>query len=137
MSPVALASGVAAAVAVAASARASRFDRDRAFYPTVLVVIALLYVLFGVEDGAASVVAAESGVALVFVALAVVAYRRGSPALLAIGLAAHGLWDVAHPALLPTSDAVPTWWPAFCLGVDMPLSAWVYVQWPPEQNGAP
>lgn len=63
---------------------------------------------------------------------AVVAFRRQSPALLALGLALHGLWDIAHPAVLPTSDAVPIWWPAFCLGVDLPLAAWAYVRWPPR-----
>lgn len=125
MDLVALASGVATAAVIAAFARATGFDRDRSFYPTILVVIALLYVLFGVEKGAPAVVAAETAAALAFVAVAVVAFRRCSPALLAIGLALHGLWDVAHPALLPASDAVPTWWPAFCLGVDLPLAGWV------------
>jgi hypothetical protein len=59
------------------------------------------------------------------VAGAIVASARA--ALLAAGLALHGLWDVAHPALLPASDAVP----AFCLGVDLPLAVWVYLRWPP------
>ncbi|MEM1117705.1 MAG: hypothetical protein AAGJ11_14435 [Bacteroidota bacterium] len=134
MNGVAIASGVAAAGAIVASARAAGFDRDRSFYPTVLVVIALLYVLFGVEDGAASVVAAETAVALGFVAVAVVAFHRRSPVLLAAGLALHGLWDVTHPAILPASDAVPAWWPAFCLGVDLPLAAWVYARWPPRSH---
>ncbi len=132
MDLVALASGVATAAVLAAFARATGFDRDRSFYPTVLVVIALLYVLFGVEDGAISVVAAETAVALAFVAVAVVAFHRRSPTLLAVGLALHGVWDAAHPALLPASDAVPDWWPAFCLGVDLPLAAWAYVRWPPR-----
>ena len=134
MGGVAIASGVAAAGAIVASARAAGFDRDRSFYPTVLVVIALLYVLFGVEDGAASVVVAETAVALGFIVVAVIAFRRRSPALLAAGLALHGLWDLAHPALLPASDAVPGWWPAFCLGVDLPLAAWVYLRWPPRTH---
>ena len=57
-----------------------------------------------------------NGIALasgVVATVAVVAFRRRSPVLLAAGLALHGLWDVAHPALLPASDAVPTWWPTF------------------------
>ncbi|GAB5550206.1 MAG: hypothetical protein SangKO_099660 [Sandaracinaceae bacterium] len=134
MTPAALASGIATAAIIAAFARATGFDRDRSFYPTVLVVITLLYVLFGVEDGAAFVIATETGVALAFVAVAVVAFRWQSPALLAVGLALHGIWDVAHPALLPESDAVPVWWPAFCLGVDLPLAAWIYLRWPPRTH---
>ena len=130
MDLVALASGVATAAVIVAFARTTGFDRDRSFYPTVLVVIALLYVLFGVEEGDLSVVAAETAVALVFVATAIVAFHRRSPMLLAAGLALHGVWDAAHPALLPSSDAIPTWWPAFCLGVDLPLAAWAYVRWP-------
>ena len=110
MNGVAVASGVAGAIV--ASARAAGFDRDRSFYPTVLAVMA------------------ETAVALGFVAVAGVAFRRRSPALLAAGLALHGLWDVAHPALLPASDAVPAWWPAFCLGVDLPLAAWAHARWP-------
>jgi len=131
---IALASGVGAAVVLVASGRAAGFDSDRSFYPTVLVVIALLYVLFGVEDGAAFVITAETVVALAFAAVAVVAFRRQSPALLAVGLALHGIWDVAHPALLLESDAVPVWWPAFCLGVDLPLAAWIYLRWPPRTH---
>jgi hypothetical protein len=131
VSGVASGSGLLAALAVVVGARASGFDRGRSFFPTVLVVIALLYVLFGVETGVPGVVAAESAVAFSFVAVAVVAFRRRSPALLAAGLALHGVWDLAHPALLPRSDAVPVWWPAFCLGVDLPLAAWAYARWPP------
>ena len=131
MSPVALASGVAAAVAVVASSRAAGFDRDRSFYPTGLVVIALLYVLFGVEAATPIVTATESAIALAFVALAVAAFRRRSPTLLALGLALHGVFDLVHPAVLPASDAVPTWWPAFCLGVDGALAVWVWARWPP------
>ena len=121
MGLIATASGVATAAVIAAFARTTGFDRDRSFYPAVLVVIALLYVLFGVEDGATSVVAAETTAALAFVAVAVIAFRRRSPALLALGLALHGAWDLAHPAIPPASDAVPIWWPASCLGVDLPL----------------
>ena len=123
--------GVLAALGIALAAHASGFGRDRSFLPTVLVVIALLYVLFGVETGVPGVVAAESAVAFSFVAVAVVASRRRSAALLAAGLALHGVWDLAHPALLPRSDAVPVWWPAFCLGADLPLAAWAYARWPP------
>jgi hypothetical protein len=38
--------GIVLSVAVALFARRAGFDRDRTFYPTVLIVIALYYVLF-------------------------------------------------------------------------------------------
>ncbi|MEM1043596.1 MAG: hypothetical protein AAGI91_13315 [Bacteroidota bacterium] len=134
MDPVPFTAGIVVALATIAAGRVSGFDRDRSFYPTVLAVIALLYVLFGVESGAPAVVSAESVVAFAFVAVAVLAVRRRSALLLAAGLALHGLWDLAHPALLPASDAVPGWWPAFCFGVDLPLAAWAYARWPPRSH---
>ena len=123
--------GLVGAVALVVSARLSGFDRDRSFYPTVLCTIALLYVLFGVQAGGATVIAVETAVAFVFVAAAVVAHRRGSAALLAAGLAAHGLWDLVHGHVLPASGAVPPWWGPFCLGVDVALAAFVALRWPP------
>jgi len=81
--PVPFAVGSAGAFAVVAAERASGFGRDRSFYPTVLAVIAVLYVLFGVEDGVPGVIAAETAVAGAFVAVAVVAFRRRSATLLA------------------------------------------------------
>lgn len=100
-------------VAFVASSRAGGVDRDRSFYPTVLVVIALLCVLFGVETGAPTVIAAELAMAL-----------------LALGLALHGAFDLVHPAVLPASDAAPPWWPAFCLGVNGAFALWVWTRWP-------
>ena len=43
--------GVVVSAAVAVFARCVGFDRDRAFYPTVMIVIALYYVLFAVMGG--------------------------------------------------------------------------------------
>ena len=43
--------GVALALGVSVFAALAGFDRDRAFYPTLLVVIASYYVLFGAMSG--------------------------------------------------------------------------------------
>lgn len=40
--------GIALALIVSCFARVTGLDRDRAFYPTVAIVIALYYVLFAV-----------------------------------------------------------------------------------------
>ena len=73
----------------------------------------------------------ETAVAAGFIA---VAFRRRSAVLLAAGLALHGLWDLVRPGLLPESDAVPAWWPAFCLGVDVLLATWALWAWSPSPD---
>ena len=46
--------GLILSVAVAGSAAAIGLDRERAFYPTVLMVIASYYVLFAVMGGSSA-----------------------------------------------------------------------------------
>ena len=48
--------GVVLSIGVAVFARWVGFDRDRAFYPTVLIVIASYYVLFAVMSGSVETV---------------------------------------------------------------------------------
>ena len=43
--------GVALGIAVVVFARVVGFDRDRSFYPVIMVVIAFYYVLFAVMGG--------------------------------------------------------------------------------------
>ena len=113
--------GVALAVVLAAAARFTGFDRDRSFYPTVLIVIASYYVLFAVMAGQA--VAIETVFALAFSAIAIMGAFRWAP-IVGVGIVAHGLFDVAHPHLID-NPGVPKWWPPFCAGVDVVLGAWV------------
>ena len=107
--------GIVLALVVSAFAAMARFDRDRAFYPTVLTVIALYYVLFAVMGGTVYALFVESFAMMVFVALAVVGFRFNLW-IVAAALAAHGLFDAVHGSLV-TNPGVPAWWPAFCLGV--------------------
>ncbi|MEO0557103.1 MAG: hypothetical protein AAF170_02850 [Bacteroidota bacterium] len=118
--------GLTFAAVLVAAARTVGFDRDAAFYPTVLVVIALLYVLFAVEDGGSAVVAWEVAVAAVFVAVAVAGYKRNEWWLV-VGYAAHGLYDVAHGGH-SVNTGVPLWWGGFCLGVDGAIAAYLAVR---------
>jgi hypothetical protein len=53
--------GIVLSVAVALFARCVGFDRDRAFYPTVMMVIASYYVLFAAMTGSVHTVLLESG----------------------------------------------------------------------------
>ena len=52
--------GIILSVVVAVVMRYVGFDRDRAFYPTVLIVIASYYVLFAVMGGSMQTVLLES-----------------------------------------------------------------------------
>ena len=52
--------GIVLSLGVAVFARRVGFDRDRAFYPTVLIVIASYYVLFAAMSGSAQTVLLES-----------------------------------------------------------------------------
>ena len=123
--------GVALALLVAALARVSRFDRDRSFYPTLLIVISSYYVLFA-AIGEKSATLAELLFTLFFTALALVgAYM--SVWFLVAGLALHGIFDAVHNTLL-NNEGVPLWWPAFCLAFDITLAAWLALLTPQREN---
>lgn len=117
--------GFVLALAVSAYATVLRLDRDRAFYPTVLIVIAFLYVLFGAMGGSGRAIVVESLIAGVFVAAASLGFRRNLWLVVA-GLAAHGVMDLFHGRLV-ANPGVPTWWPAFCSTYD--LAAAAYLAW--------
>jgi hypothetical protein len=117
--------GIGFALAVALFARVTGFERDRSFYPTVLVVIALLYGLFGAIGGSTPALVAECGPMAVFVLLAWLGHRN-SAWLVVAGLAGHGVFDFFHPHLI-TNPGVPPWWPQFCLAYDVTAAA--YLGW--------
>ena len=62
--------GVILTLAVAAFAAVIGFDRERAFYPTVLIVIASYYVLFAAMGASGRAVITESIVAGIFLLFA-------------------------------------------------------------------
>jgi hypothetical protein len=87
--------GVALSIGVALFARWVGFDRDRAFYPTVLIVIASYYVLFAVMSGSVETVLLESIMMTLF-AVAAVAGFKGSAWIIVGALAGHGVQDAFH-----------------------------------------
>jgi hypothetical protein len=113
--------GAALALAVAAFAALIGFDRDRAFYPTVLIVVASYYDLFAAMAGSGPALASETFVFAAFLALAAAGFRW-SLWLVAAGLAAHGLFDFSRGGLI-ANPGVPAWWPAFCLSFDLVAAA--------------
>jgi hypothetical protein len=117
--------GIVLALAVSAYATVLGLDRDRAFYPTVLIVIALYYVLFAVMGGSGRAIVIETVVMGVFVVAASLGFRR-SLWLVVVGLAGHGVQDFFHASLV-ANPGVPVWWPAFCLAYDVAAAG--YLAW--------
>jgi hypothetical protein len=117
--------GVLLALAVGLFARISGLDRDRAFYPTVAIVVASYYCLFAVMGGSTRALVLESLVAGAFLAAAVVGFRA-SLWVAVVALGGHGVFDLAHGAVL-SNPGVPGWWPGFCLAYDVTAAA--YLAW--------
>jgi hypothetical protein len=99
---------------------------DRAtVYALGLAVIAAVYVGFAVADGRPKIIAVESSVAFAFVIVAAAAVT-GSPWLLVIGLAGHGLKDLwQHRSQFVANTR---WWPPFCMIVDWVVAAIIVVE---------
>lgn len=113
--------GTLLAITVAVFARVVGLDRDRAFYPTVMVVIAALYALFAVIGGSTPALLREMLGGAVFVAAAVYGFRS-SLWIVAVALTAHGLFDVIHGGVID-NPGVPTFWPTFCGAYDVTAGA--------------
>lgn len=113
--------GAVLAIAVFVLGRVTWLDRDRAFYPTILIVMPLYYDLFAVLGGSTRALIFESLVFCAFLAVAVLGFR-GSLWIVVFGLPAHGLWDVFHGYVIH-NPGVPSWWPPFCLAYDVVAGA--------------
>jgi hypothetical protein len=121
----AFAIGVVVALAVSVYATALRLDRDRALYPTVLIVVASYYVLFATMAGSVRAIVVESLIAALFVVIATLGFRR-SLWMVVAGLAAHGIQDFFHGQLVD-NPGTPVWWPAWCGAYDIVAAA--YLSW--------
>jgi hypothetical protein len=123
--------GLVLSVGVAVFARWSGFDRDRAFYPTVVIVVASYYVLFAAMTGSLHTVLMETAVMAVF-AIAAVAGFRSNAWIVAAALAGHGVFDFLRGGVLENAG-IPAWWPAFCGAYDVGAGAilgWLILKHP-------
>ena len=121
----ALGIGACLALAVGLFATALRLDRDRAFYPTVTIVIASYYALFAVMGASTQTLVLESIAAAGFLLAAAFGFRS-SLWVVVVALAAHGIFDRIHGAAI-SNPGVPRWWPEFCLTYDVTAAA--YLPW--------
>jgi hypothetical protein len=117
--------GIVLAVAISAFATAVGFDRDRAFYPVVTVVIASYYGLFAIMGGSTEALMTESIAIAAFVLISILGFKLNLWFVVA-ALFSHGVFDSIHARLIP-NPGVPAWWPGFCLTYD--LAAAGYLAW--------
>lgn len=115
--------GAVLALLVGLSATFVGLDRDRAFYPTVMVVIATYYGLFAVMGGSPQALGAESIVIVAFLGASIAGFKH-SLWLVVAALAAHGVFDFFHGQLI-ANPGVPAWWPQFCLAYDVVAAAYL------------
>jgi len=115
--------GLALALGVVVFARVAGLDRDRSFYPVLLVVIASYYDLFAVLGGSGEALAIETLVLALFVFLAVIGFKINLWAVVG-ALVGHGTLDFFHGDLI-ANPGVPAWWPTFCLTFDLAAGAYL------------
>lgn len=118
--------GIVLGVLIAVFARFTGFDRDRAFYPTALIVIASYYALFAVMGGSMPALMLELVGIAVFVGIAIAGFK-GSPWIVAAGIAGHGVFDFVRIGLID-NPGMPEWWPPFCASIDITIGvclAWL------------
>lgn len=115
--------GALLALGVGVFATVVGFDRDRAFYPVVLAVIASYYALFAIMGGALDVMAVEAMILGGFLAASVAGFWS-SLWLVVVALLGHGVLDFVHPHLI-TNPGAPVWWPMFCLTFDVAAAAYL------------
>jgi hypothetical protein len=117
--------GVGLALSVSLLARFVELDRDRVFYPTVMIVIASYYGLFAVMGGSMRAL----GLVLVgvagFLVVAILGFKLNLWFVVG-ALFAHGVFDFFHDRFI-SNPGMPAWWPQFCLSCD--ITAAGYVAW--------
>jgi hypothetical protein len=109
--------GILLALAVGAYGTWMGLDRERSFYPVIMIVIAALYALFALIGGSPRALVGDGLIGTGFILAASLGFTRSLWWAVA-ALAAHGVMDLFHGALV-ANPGVPPWWPAFCSAYDV------------------
>ena len=117
--------GTGLALIVGAFATVAGYDRDRSFYPTVLIVVAAYYDLFAIMGGREGALGPEIAASMMFIVLSAIGFHTSLWVVVA-ALAGHGLFDFVHGHIID-NPGVPAWWPMFCLSYD--VSAAAFLAW--------
>ena len=109
--------GLTLALAFCAAAAALGMDRERVFYPAVVMTVASYYLAFAVSDGRGEVMLVEVALAAVVIVGAVLGFKR-NPWIAVAALGGHGVMDAFHHHLVH-NRGVPASWPGFCMSFDV------------------
>lgn len=115
--------GIFLAVGIAFSSTMIGFDKDRSFYPVIMIAISLIYVLFATMGASSQTLIIEIGIAVMFQGVAISGFKS-SLWLVVLALAAHGIWDIFHGHFI-NNTGMPIWWPGFCSAFD--IAAAIYL----------
>lgn len=115
--------GLTLALSISVFASLVGFDRDRAFYPIVMIVIASYYELFAVMGQSVQALSLETIAFAAFLLASIIGFKANLW-LVAVALAAHGVFDFFHARLI-SNPGVPVWWPMFCLSYDVLAAAYL------------
>lgn len=115
--------GGAAAAALLWCLRKTKAGTHPKTYANMLVIAAIIYVGFAFFGGALEWAYIEVIGVVIFAAIAA-AGLKFSYWLLAVGWAAHVLWDVLLHSP-ETTPFVPFWYPAACIGFDLVLAGYI------------
>jgi hypothetical protein len=109
--------GLILSLAVTGFAVMIGFDRERVFYPTLLIVFASYYVLFAVMGASRRTLVIEIAFASGFLLIGALGFKRNLW-LVVLALVGHGVFDFVRTGLIE-NPGVPRWWPGFCLVFDV------------------
>ena len=115
--------GITLALFFCAAAAGLGLDRERAFYPAVVMAVASYYLAFAVVDGRGGVMLSEVAIAAVFIVSAVAGFKL-NPWIAVVALGGHGVMDAFHH-LLVHNAGVPQVWLGFCMSFDVTAAAFV------------
>ena len=117
--------GIVLGLAVCGLGTGAGFERDRSFYPVIMIVVASYYVLFAVLGGDVPALYVELAISIGFGSLAVIGFKTNLW-IVAAALAGHAGLDLVHDQAV-TNAGVPVWWPMFCASIDVFMAS--YLAW--------
>lgn len=115
--------GLLLAIATCGAAYWAGFDRERVFYPTMLIVIATFYVLFALMGGSDTAQWLEITAAIAFAAAAIAGFGV-ILWIVVVGIVAHGVFDWTHSWFYQNAG-MPAFWPGFCAVFDVVAAAFL------------
>jgi len=115
--------GITFALLTVRRTRISAWARHRAVFPVLLVIIALVYLGFGIAAHDATAFRNEALWVALFLGLAFIAYI-GPAWLVGLFLIGHGGFDLFHARLF-VDPGMPHWYPLFCASYDWVLAAFI------------